>query len=86
MKKIVARPYNKICDGCILFSSRYQETGCIIAIPHISEDLYCPCSRCIVKSMCATTCNSFDQYKITSRYIQKEKWRKEMVKNDSPKS
>lgn len=55
----------KGCEGCISYRP-HRDIGDQCgdeAIPHISETLSCPCSICIVKTMCNNSCEDFHDYK-----------------------
>lgn len=46
----------KICKGC---SSYGYIEECLFA--SMANDI-CPCSTCLIKGICNTTCNEFDEY------------------------
>jgi hypothetical protein len=55
-----------LCKGCTSFRA-YRDIGDQCgdeSIPQISNKEQCPCSICIVKTMCTNGCKDFQDYKI----------------------
>ena len=44
------------CKGC----NEYHDTGCSF-INH-NRDGTCPCTECVVKTMCLVSCDSYDEW------------------------
>lgn len=71
----------KICEGCLSYYIPYEEgsrwyqqfKSCVIPIPKISETLFCPCSKCIIKGVCTEVCDDFLLYKKASGLAYKER-------------
>jgi len=49
------------CKGCMTYESQHPGRSVCNYIPYIKETK-CPCFQCLIKSMCDTSCNDFDQY------------------------
>jgi len=50
----------EICRGCKHYT--FQEY-IVCRIPSMKNGVQCPCSLCLIKSMCTDTCNAFFSYK-----------------------
>ena len=48
------------CNGCGIFNDFDVDNVC--AIPHRLNGHDCPCSTCLVKGMCKTTCDLIHSY------------------------
>lgn len=54
-----------LCEGCVSFRP-HRDIGDQCgdeALPQISEIEQCPCTKCIVKTMCMNGCEVFHDYK-----------------------
>lgn len=55
---------SKACEGCRTY--RYKKNKDVFSLcklrPLIHTNLWCPCVKCIVKSMCDTTCPAYNKY------------------------
>jgi len=51
--KLMKRKYKR-CEGCLMSICNYAKYNL--------EDNPCPCTECIVKSMCQSSCEKYDYY------------------------
>jgi hypothetical protein len=51
------------CKGCLTYNKK--DDKCIAFVPNLKGE--CPCSHCLVKTMCDDGCNKYDEY--TDKYI-----------------
>lgn len=55
------------CKGCKSYRKN-QVIECFAGVkPHFSETEHCPCIICLVKSMCSSGCEAFQNYKSLNR-------------------
>jgi len=63
-----------ICEGCnsYIVSSNNGDIKTICQAPHKKNGHICPCSICLVKGMCISTCDKFVSYLGNDKYTPKE--------------
>lgn len=49
------------CKGCMWYNLKLSECDLSIT-PYASETEQCPCMNCLVKMICETECEDFQQY------------------------
>lgn len=54
------------CKGCVSFDRIIELCSAGIR-PQLSEIKECPCIKCLVKTMCNTACENFQDYKSMCR-------------------
>jgi len=53
--------YNKECKGCAEFKNETEEYICYFARANQYQNI-CPCSLCLVKTMCNTACEAYKTF------------------------
>jgi len=56
------RPYFKICEGCISYKLIGEHKRCMCNLLPAYNKKQCPCSSCLVKTMCEAVCKKFEIY------------------------
>ena len=59
--KEVRKIRDKVCKGCTTYEFGLK-FGSPCNIPHKMDGYTCPCSTCLIKSMCQETCDEVEYY------------------------
>lgn len=65
--EIVKRLRKDICRGCLTYESMDENNSCFY--PHKKNGKYCPCSTCLIKSVCIKSCKLLTDYNDVSNII-----------------
>ena len=65
--KNVKRIRKSICKGCLTYENMTKDIMC--NLPHKKNGHSCPCSTCLIKSVCIKSCDLIEEYKVDSKNI-----------------
>jgi len=64
----------KICEGCLTYRESKTTDNFISCYlrPHVHTHHWCPCIKCLIKSMCNAPCEEFGKYiDIIDKFVEK---------------
>lgn len=60
--KRVIKIRDEVCSGCSTFMIENDDKILFCAIPHKKDGKICPCSNCLLKSICEDECEKLANY------------------------
>lgn len=73
-----------ICKGCLTYEDNI-DNGVVCGLPHKRNGHPCPCSSCLIKSVCVTSCELVKEYQTDPKEIGRNHAKCESVAKKSSK-